>query len=60
MSTAREQAAAEVDAHERTIEALHDKLASLQGVDKDRLQKAVEKYKSAHQVFRDDVLGCMN
>lgn len=60
MSSPREQAAADLAAHGRAIDALHQKLASVPGVDKDRLQKAVDKIKSAHQVFSDDVLGCMN
>jgi hypothetical protein len=60
MSSAREQATADLDALERSIDALHGKLAAAVGSDKDRLRKAVEKYKSAHRQFRDDALGCMN
>ncbi len=60
MASAREQASADLDAHGRSIDDLHHKLAAHPGVDKERLQKAVGKYKSAHQAFRDDALGCMN
>lgn len=60
MATAREQAAADLDAHGRAIDHLHDKLAAQPGVDKERLQNAVGKFKAAHQVFTNDVLGCMN
>ena len=47
-------------AHGDSIDALHQKLASAPGVDKDRLQTAVNKYKNAHQAFAEDALGCMN
>jgi hypothetical protein len=60
MASAREQAAADLDAHGRAIDQLHHKLAAQPGVDKERLQKAVGKYKAAHQAFCDDALGCMN
>ena len=60
MATSREQASADLDAHGRAIDGLHQKLASHPGVDKERLEKAVGKYKAAHQAFTDDALGCMN
>jgi hypothetical protein len=60
MSTARDQASADLDAHGRSIDELHRKLAAVAGVDKPRLQTAVDKYKTAHRQFCDDALGCMN
>jgi hypothetical protein len=59
-SAAHDQAAHSLEAHERSIDDLHRKLAALPGADKDRLEKAVHKYKAAHKEFRDDALGCMN
>ena len=60
MASAREQAAADLDAHGRSIDDLHRKLAAHPGVNKEGLQKAVGTYKAAHQAFCDDALGCMN
>ena len=60
MASSREHASADLDAHGRTIDELHRKLAAMPGADKDRLHKAVEKYKDAHRAFTDDALGCMN
>jgi hypothetical protein len=60
MTTTQEQAAASIDSHGRTIDELHRKLAAIPNADKDRLQKAVDKYRAAHAQFRDDALGCMN
>jgi hypothetical protein len=60
MASAREQAAADLAAHGRSIDDLHQKLAAHPGVDTERLKKAVGTYKSAHQAFSDDALGCMN
>jgi hypothetical protein len=59
-SATQEQAARSLDAHAQSIDELHRKLAATPGVDKDRLQKAVDKYKTAHKQFHDDALGCMN
>jgi hypothetical protein len=56
----KDDAARALDAHARSIDTLHEKLAATPGVDKDRLQQAVNKYKSAHKAFHDDALGCMN
>lgn len=56
----KDEAARSLDSHARSIDALHDKLAATPGVDKDRLQDAVDKYKAAHQAFHDDALECMN
>jgi len=49
-----------IDEHGKAIDQLHHKLEAMPGVDKERLQKAVETYKTAHQKFHDDALGCMN
>lgn len=54
------QAATSIDAHAKSIDDLHRKLDQTPGVDKERLQHAVDRYKAAHQQFRDDALGCMN
>ncbi len=60
MSSAHDQASAELHAHGHAIDELHRKLAAMAGVDKARLHKAVEKFKAAHKQFIDDALGCMN
>ena len=49
-----------LDEHASAIDKLHQKLASIAGADKERLQQAVNKYKAAHKQFEDDALGCMN
>ena len=59
-SASHDQAARHLDAHAKSIDALHDKLAAMPGVDEDRLRKATDKYKAAHKQFHDDALGCMN
>ena len=59
-SADRDQADGHLHAFEHTIDELHRKLAASAGVDKDRLQKAVDKYKAAHKQFHDDALACMN
>jgi hypothetical protein len=56
----KDEAARTLDAHARSIDALHQKLAAMPGVDKARLQQAADKYKAAHRAFHDDALGCMN
>ena len=56
----KDEARRALEAHGHAIDALHQKLASTAGVDKDRLQKAVNKLKDAHRSFTDDALGCMN
>jgi hypothetical protein len=59
-SASRERAAGDLNAHGSAIDQLHQKLAAAPGVDKARLQTAVDKYKAAFSQFRDDALGCMN
>ncbi len=56
----KNEAATDIDAHGASIDRLHRKLEAMPGVDKERLQKAVETYKTAHRKFHDDALGCMN
>jgi hypothetical protein len=59
-NSARDEASKHLDEHERSIDALHRNLESVQGMDRERLRSAVHKYKAAHASFRDDALGCMN
>ena len=59
-NSSRDEAAEHLDAHERSIDELHRKLASAPGTDTERLKSAVHRYKAAHAAFRDDALGCMN
>ncbi len=59
MSDVKSDAASALDAHGRTIDQLHAKLAAMPGCDKDRLNQAVRKYKAAHQAFHDDALACI-
>ncbi len=49
-----------LDEHARSIDALHQKLAAMPGIDKNRLQQAVTKLKAAAAAFHDDALGCAN
>ncbi len=58
--SSHDQASASLEAHSRSIDDLHQKLAALPGANKQRLQVAVDKYKTAHQQFCNDALGCMN
>jgi hypothetical protein len=59
-STLKEELAQRVAEHAKQIDELHRKLAATAGVDKEKLQKAVDKFKAAHKQFHDDALGCMN
>ena len=59
MSDAKADATSALEAHRRSIDELHHKLAAMPGCDKDRLAQAVSKYKVAHQAFHDDALGCV-
>lgn len=58
--TTQTDTTAALEAQGRSIDALHEKLAATPGIDKARLQQAVDKYKAAHKAFHDDALGCMN
>jgi len=58
--TLKEHIASSLDAHAKSIDELHRKIAEQVGVDKEKLQKAVDKFKAAHKQFRDDALACMN
>ncbi len=59
MTDAKSDAAEALEAHGRSIDELHQKLAATPGCDKERLARAVTKYKAAHQAFHDDALGCV-
>ena len=59
-TSGKADAARALDEHSQAIDDLHRKLAATPGTDTERLAKAVDKYKSAHQAFCDDALGCMN
>lgn len=59
-STSHDRAAGHIDAQARSIDDLHQKLAALPGAANEPLQTAVDKYKAAHQQFRDDALECMH
>jgi hypothetical protein len=60
MATAIEQAAGNLDAHAQSIDELHRKLAATPGINQQRLQTAVTKFKASFSEFRDDALECMN
>ena len=58
--TLKEELSQRINEHAKQIDELHKKLAAAAGVDKEKLQKAVDKFKAAHKQFHDDALGCMN
>ncbi|MBV9719411.1 MAG: hypothetical protein JOZ77_08825 [Candidatus Eremiobacteraeota bacterium] len=60
MSDSKTDAAQAIDAHGRSIDDLHAKLAAMPGCAKERLAQAVGKYKAAHQAFQDDALECVS
>lgn len=60
MPTVTDDAKRTLDAHRKTIEDLNQKLASVPGINKAKLQEAMEKYRAAMSTLHDDVLGCMN
>ncbi|MBV8345327.1 MAG: hypothetical protein JO190_10090 [Candidatus Eremiobacteraeota bacterium] len=51
--------ASALEAHRKSIDELHQKLAAVAGCDKERLASAVAKFKAAHQTFHDDALACI-
>lgn len=59
MPDLKSEASLVLEEHRRSIDELHRKLASMPGVDKDRLADAVEKFKAATQRFHDDALACV-
>ena len=59
MSDAKSKVREAVEEHGRRIDELHHKLAAIAECDKDKLSRAVEKYKSAHKAFADDAQGCV-
>jgi hypothetical protein len=40
--------------HKRQIDELHDKLAAIPGINKERLTQTVVKLKTAHETFEED------
>jgi hypothetical protein len=59
MADAKSEAAKALQEHGNSIDALHQKLAAMPGVNEGRLSAAVAKYKSAHEAFQDDALECI-
>jgi hypothetical protein len=59
-SATQDQAVRTLGTHTQSIDELHRALAATPGVDKERLQAAVAKYKAANKQFSDDALECMN
>lgn len=59
MPDLKSEASKVLEEHRRSIDELHRKLASMPGVDKDRLAHAFEKFKAASQTFHDDALACV-
>lgn len=55
-----ENAKSALEAHRRSADDLNKKLEEVQGVNKDKLHAAMDKYRDAVTKFHDDVLGCMN
>ncbi len=54
MSDVKSEVAKLIEEHRHTLEALHSKLSTMAGVDKERLSRAVDKLKSAHVKFAED------
>jgi hypothetical protein len=63
MSDAKSEIREAVEEHMRSLHAdlhkLHDRLAAMPGVDKEKLSHAVAKLKSAHAAFADDAQACV-
>jgi hypothetical protein len=59
MTDLKEEVSGLLHAHAHAIDDLHRKLAAVAGCDKQRLEKAVAKYKAAHAAFEDDAQGCV-
>jgi hypothetical protein len=56
----QQEAHAAIDAHGKSIDELHAKLAATPGTDQAKLEAATAKYKAAHKDFHDAALACMN
>ncbi len=54
MSDAKTEVSKALEEHRRSFEALHQKLASIAEVDKEKLGKAVAKFRTARTTFEDD------
>lgn len=59
MSDLKAEISSLLHSHADAIDALHEKLAALPGLDKQRLENAVAKFKSAHAAFEDDAQACV-
>lgn len=59
MPDLKSEASQVLEEHRRSIDEVHRKLTSMPGCDKERLARAVEKYKTATQTFHDDALACV-
>jgi hypothetical protein len=57
MADLKTEAKQALEAHGRSIDALHEKLVAMVGTNKARLAQSVDKYKAAHQSFQDDALA---
>lgn len=60
MASSKEDARRALDEQTRSIDTLHQKLASVPGVDTTGLDQAVQTFKTAQQTFYVAALGCMN
>ena len=59
MTDAKSEVAQALEAHKRSLDELHHKIAAIPGCDKERLAHAVERFKAAHQTFADDAQACV-
>ncbi|MBV8067023.1 MAG: hypothetical protein JO113_03520 [Candidatus Eremiobacteraeota bacterium] len=59
MPDAKSEVTQALEAHRRSFEELHRKLAAIAGCDKEKLAHAVAKFKAAHQAFADDAQACV-
>lgn len=59
MSDAKTEVSKLLQEQGHKIEELHHKLAAIAGCDKEKLARAVEKYKAAHNAFHDDAQACV-
>ncbi|MGB8966288.1 MAG: hypothetical protein WCB99_11665 [Candidatus Cybelea sp.] len=59
MADAKTEVKDALEAHGRAIDDLYHKLAAVATCDKEKLERAITKYKAAHKVFHEDALGCV-
>jgi hypothetical protein len=60
VSDAQAEATRLLDAHKRSIDDLHQKLAAMAGSNKERLAGAAAKLRTAFAAFHDDALGSVS